>query len=246
MAIASSASIRAPSSSIVCSHPATTMQRRLEWLRDVYLTMPMPYAELTELARSNVRSVALQEHQEQCWGFSQACLIRWTRLRTTAPTTKRRVRSVARSSRSSGAKASHRGDAGPTGAISSSRFAAAMSPSCRMNPLVGQVLTVGVANSMPGLSLGRPVNLHMAGPGQAAPLVPARWHARYASPLGRRWLEDLPVEPDASADILTAVWSALPRIAARECPTSMFRAGDGATGPRRGPGRGILLHEEMA
>ena len=42
---------------------------RLEWLREVYLALPTPYAELPELARTGLRTVAFQERQDQCWGF---------------------------------------------------------------------------------------------------------------------------------------------------------------------------------
>ena len=43
---------------------------RLEWLREVYLALPTQYAELSELARSGSMSVAFQERQSECWGFS--------------------------------------------------------------------------------------------------------------------------------------------------------------------------------
>ncbi len=43
---------------------------RLEWLQQVYLAMPTPYAELPELARSGLRGVAFQEPQHECWGYS--------------------------------------------------------------------------------------------------------------------------------------------------------------------------------
>jgi len=42
---------------------------RLEWLREVYLAIPTPYAELPELARAGLRGVAFQERQDQCWGY---------------------------------------------------------------------------------------------------------------------------------------------------------------------------------
>ena len=44
-------------------------EARLEWLRDVYLTMPATYAELRELARTGLKVVAYQERQEWCWGY---------------------------------------------------------------------------------------------------------------------------------------------------------------------------------
>jgi DNA-binding CsgD family transcriptional regulator len=44
-------------------------EARLEWLREVYLALPTPYAELPELARTGLRTVAFQERQDQCWGF---------------------------------------------------------------------------------------------------------------------------------------------------------------------------------
>lgn len=47
---------------------------RLEWLREVYLAMPTPYAELLELARSGLRRVAFQERQAECWGYPAAHL----------------------------------------------------------------------------------------------------------------------------------------------------------------------------
>jgi DNA-binding CsgD family transcriptional regulator len=43
---------------------------RLEWLREVYLALPTRYAELPELARAGMHSVAFQEDQASCWGFS--------------------------------------------------------------------------------------------------------------------------------------------------------------------------------
>lgn len=42
---------------------------RLEWLREVYLAIPTQYAELPELARSGLSSVAFQERQDECWGL---------------------------------------------------------------------------------------------------------------------------------------------------------------------------------
>lgn len=42
---------------------------RLEWLREVYLAIPTQYAELPELARSGLTSVAFQERQDECWGL---------------------------------------------------------------------------------------------------------------------------------------------------------------------------------
>ena len=47
-------------------------EARLEWLREVYLAMPTPYAELPELARSGLRGVAFQERQHECWGYAPA------------------------------------------------------------------------------------------------------------------------------------------------------------------------------
>jgi DNA-binding CsgD family transcriptional regulator len=44
-------------------------EARLEWLREVYLALPMTYVELTELARTGLRVVAFQERQEICWGY---------------------------------------------------------------------------------------------------------------------------------------------------------------------------------
>ncbi len=49
-------------------------EARLEWLREVYLAMPTPYAELPELARSGLRGVAFQERQHECWGYAPAQL----------------------------------------------------------------------------------------------------------------------------------------------------------------------------
>jgi DNA-binding CsgD family transcriptional regulator len=43
---------------------------RLEWIRDVYLTMPTPYAELPAIARKRRRGVAYQERQDECWGYA--------------------------------------------------------------------------------------------------------------------------------------------------------------------------------
>ena len=45
------------------------VEARLEWLREVYLAIPTPYAELPELARRGLRSVAFQEQQDRCWGY---------------------------------------------------------------------------------------------------------------------------------------------------------------------------------
>ncbi|HYI25812.1 MAG TPA: LuxR C-terminal-related transcriptional regulator [Thermomicrobiales bacterium] len=45
-------------------------EARLEWIREVYLTMPTPYAELPVLAHNRRRGVAYQEHQDTCWGFA--------------------------------------------------------------------------------------------------------------------------------------------------------------------------------
>lgn len=47
---------------------------RLEWLREVYLAMPTPYAELPDLARRGHRAVAFQERQHECWGYTAAQL----------------------------------------------------------------------------------------------------------------------------------------------------------------------------
>lgn len=44
---------------------------RLEWLREVYLALPTQYAELPELARKGLHSVAFQEDQQACWGLSE-------------------------------------------------------------------------------------------------------------------------------------------------------------------------------
>ncbi len=49
-------------------------EARLEWIREVYLTMPTPYAELPAIARNRRRGVAYQERQDECWGFSHADL----------------------------------------------------------------------------------------------------------------------------------------------------------------------------
>jgi DNA-binding CsgD family transcriptional regulator len=45
-------------------------EARLEWLREVYLALPTRYAELPELARFGVHSVAFQEDQLTCWGYT--------------------------------------------------------------------------------------------------------------------------------------------------------------------------------
>jgi DNA-binding CsgD family transcriptional regulator len=42
---------------------------RLEFLREVYLALPATYAEMPELSRSGLKTVAYQERQEDCWGF---------------------------------------------------------------------------------------------------------------------------------------------------------------------------------
>jgi DNA-binding CsgD family transcriptional regulator len=48
---------------------------RLTWLRDVYLrTEPLPYADLPILIRSGPPAVALQEHQQICWGYPHAVI----------------------------------------------------------------------------------------------------------------------------------------------------------------------------
>jgi len=49
-------------------------EARLEWLREVYLAMPTPYAELPDLARTGHRGVAFQERQHECWGYTPAQL----------------------------------------------------------------------------------------------------------------------------------------------------------------------------
>lgn len=185
---------------------------RLEWLRDVYLTMPMPYAELTELARADVRSVALQERQEHCWGYDRA----W--LDQVDSSMHYRTYHEYESPLGGAILSIFRNDGHPVAVMQAYRRdlrqpfrSSDVTFMQQMNALVGQILAVGMANSMRQIIAREEVDpCPWLGQGSGMLLVERGGEIRYASPLGRRWLEDLAgVEPGGPSAIPTAVWSAL-------------------------------------
>ncbi|MGN6033680.1 MAG: hypothetical protein ACTHQE_18645, partial [Thermomicrobiales bacterium] len=187
---------------------------RLEWLREVYLTMPIPYAELTELARNGTRSVALQERQDQCWGIDRS------RFAQLDPGAHYRTYHEFQSPVGGAILSIFRADGVPIAAMQAYRRdpgrpfrGSEIAFMQQVNPVVGQVLAVGMANS---LRLAMPATLAEPGTedgsatsgatGSGVLLVERGGAIRYASPLGRRWLDGLADDPGAFP---TAIWSAL-------------------------------------
>lgn len=187
---------------------------RLEWLREVYLTMPIPYAELTELARNGARSVALQERQDQCWGIDRSRLVQLD-----AGAHYRSYHEF--QSPLGGAILSiFRADGNPIAAMQAYRRdpgrpfrGSEVAFMQQVNPIVGQVLAVGIANSLRQAMPASPLDSGIGDgsatgstTGSGVLLVERGGAIRYASPLGRRWLEGL---ADDAGAFPTAIWSAL-------------------------------------
>ncbi|MGB3331051.1 MAG: helix-turn-helix transcriptional regulator [Thermomicrobiales bacterium] len=183
-------------------------QARLDWLREVYLTMPIPYGELTQLARSGARSVALQERQDQCWGVDRAHLAHLD------PGAHYRAYHDYQSPLGGAILSVFRVDGTPVAAMQAYRRDAnrpfrgsEVAFMQQMNPLIGQVLGVGMANSLRQIIARderQPCPLLDQGSGML--LIERSGEIRYASPLGQRWLQDL---AEAGSGMPTAVWSAL-------------------------------------
>lgn len=183
-------------------------QARLDWLREVYLTMPIPYGELTQLARSGARSVALQERQDQCWGVDRAHL---AHLDASAHY---RAYHDYQSPLGGAILSVFRVDGTPVAAMQAYRRDAnrpfrgsEVAFMQQMNSLIGQVLGVGMANSLRQIIARderQPCPLLDQGSGML--LIERSGEIRYASPLGQRWLQDL---AEAGSGMPTAVWSAL-------------------------------------
>ncbi|MGC4107996.1 MAG: helix-turn-helix transcriptional regulator [Thermomicrobiales bacterium] len=182
---------------------------RLEWLRDVYLTMPIPYAELTDLARSGARSVALQERQDQCWGIDRAHFAHMD------PKTHYRTYHEFESPLGGAILSVFRVDGQPIAAMQAYRRdpnrpfrGSEVAFMQQVNALIGQVLAVGIANSVRHRATAQQAtsSLDDRGTGSGVVLIERDGTVRYASPLGQRWLEGLAEE---AGTFPTAVWSAL-------------------------------------
>lgn len=194
---------------------------RLEWLRDVYLAMPIPYAELTDLARSGARSVALQERQDQCWGIDRG------RLAALDPGTHYRTYHEYQSPLGGAILSIFRADGQPIAAMQAYRRdpdrpfrGSDITFMQQVNGLIGQVLAAGIANAVRAQALAG-ADAPACADGSGVLLVERDGAIRYASPLGRRWLEGL---ADDAGAFPTAVWSALAALHAgpeRDRPTSV-------------------------
>jgi len=183
---------------------------RLEWLREVYLTMPIPYAELTDLARNGARSVALQERQDQCWGIARSQLAQMD------AGAHYRIYHEYESPLGGAILSIFRAGGQPIAAMQAYRRDANrpfrgsdVAFMQQANPLIGQVLEVGIANSArhrgaytPSAD-GHPALLEH---GSGVLLIERSGDVRYASPLGQRWLQDL---SEAEGAFPTAIWSAM-------------------------------------
>ncbi|MGC4191455.1 MAG: helix-turn-helix transcriptional regulator [Thermomicrobiales bacterium] len=183
---------------------------RLEWLREVHLTMPIPYAELTEMARNGTRSVALQERQDQCWGIDR------NRFAEFDARAHYRTYHEYQSPLGGAILSIFRADGNPVAAMQAYRRDAKrpfrgsdIAFMQQVNPLVGQVLAVGIANSLHQQAAAATA---MRGPaalledGSGVLLIERDGAIRYASPLGQRWLDGL---SEAEGAFPTAIWSAL-------------------------------------
>ena len=176
-------------------------EARLEWVRDVYLAMPTPYAELPELARRGHRGVAFQERQDECWGYLPK------QLSQVDPQEHYRHYHEYRSPVGGSLLAIFRDRGQPVAAMQAYRrdpkrqFRASDVAFVQlMSPVIGKALAMSTA---------REQALKMAATDTTPSgilLVGEQGDVRFATPAGERWLD---VMGDAANGLPASVWSTI-------------------------------------
>jgi len=180
---------------------------RLEWLREVYLTMPTPYAELPELARSGLRGVAFQERQHECWGYSP------TQLAPVDPQDHYRHYHEGRSPVGGTILAIFRDQDRPVAAMQAYRRdpnrqfrATDVRFVQQMSPVIGKALAVATAREQ-ALLAGTVESTGASG----ILLVGEGGDVRFATPAGERWLDMIRDAGDGVPMSVLATMTALRR-----------------------------------
>lgn len=182
-------------------------EARLEWLREVYLAMPTPYAELPELARSGMRSVAFQERQDECWGYSP------TQLAPVDPHDHYRHYHEGRSPVGGTILAIFRDQTQPVAAMQAYRRdphrqfrATDVSFVRQMSPVIGRALATATAREQ-ALLAGSVESTTASG----ILLVGEAGDVRFATPAGERWLDLIGDAGDGLPMSVLATMTALKR-----------------------------------
>lgn len=175
---------------------------RLEWLREVYLAMPTPYAELPELARSGLRGVAFQERQHECWGYSP------TQLAPVDPQDHYRHYHEGRSPVGGTILAIFRDQSQPVAAMQAYRRdpnrqfrATDVRFVQQVSPVIGRALATATAREQ-ALLAGLVESTNASG----ILLVGDEGNVQFATPSGERWLDMI---GDVEAGLPLPVWATM-------------------------------------
>jgi DNA-binding CsgD family transcriptional regulator len=177
-------------------------EARLEWVREVYLAMPTPYAELPELARSGHRGVAFQERQQECWGYLPG------QLAPVDPKDHYRHYHEGRSPVGGSLLAIFRDQGQPVAAMQAYRRdpkrqfrATDVSFMQHMSPVIGKAIAMSTARE-------QATNMAATEPVDASGilLVGEQGDVRFATPAGERWLD---VMAETGQELPTPVWSTI-------------------------------------
>ncbi|MDQ3442011.1 MAG: helix-turn-helix transcriptional regulator [Chloroflexota bacterium] len=177
-------------------------EARLEWLREVYLAMPTPYAELPELARSGLRGVAFQERQHECWGYAP------DHLATVTPQDHYRHYHEGQSPVGGTILAIFRDRDRPVAAMQAYRrdparqFRATDVAFVRqMSPIIGKALAIAAAREQALLAASVE-----SSDASGILLVGEKGDVQFATPAGERWLD---VIADAGDGLPMSMWATM-------------------------------------